>query len=466
MHLGTDNPRATDDRSSVRVNGPLRLSVPPPTVIDMEERWSTEHVLSLAPDQPSRKAAGKLSAPTPWSETGQGQGALWGLCKGSGSTPYRTVVELTTPAYKCSCPSRKFPCKHALGLLLLWSSSDQAVTGAEPPDWAAEWLSSRQESATRRAAADTATPADPVAAARRAARRRTRITAGAAELRLRLADRIRHGLADEATGGWGEVAARMVDAQAPRLATQVRELEYLPAEERLAEYALLHLLAGAVGRSDELPEALAATVRNRVGVPADTAELLSGPTVRDRWLVLGSRDTADDRLTTRRIWLRGAKTGRSALLLAFGGPGRAPDLALPVGQLLEAELAFHPGSQPLRAVLGTRYGGPEADAAVPDGVTPGEAMAEYGRAVADDPWVESWPTVLTGVVPVLGSDGWRLTDGQHSLPIRTGSCPEPALWRLAAVSAGSPLTVFGESGHRGFAPVTAWSSDGRPTMLT
>ncbi|MFJ9519083.1 SWIM zinc finger family protein [Kitasatospora sp. NPDC101801] len=432
----------------------------------MEERWSTEHVLSLAPDQPSRKAAGKLSAATPWSATGQGEGALWGLCKGSGSTPYRTAVELTTPAYKCSCPSRKFPCKHALGLLLLWSGSGEAVPAAAPPDWVAEWLSSRQQAADRRTAATPAAPADPVAAARRAARRSTRIAAGAAELRLRLADRVRHGLADEPPGDWDEVAARMVDAQAPRLASQVRELSYLPSDRRLAEYALLHLLAGAVGRADQLPEELAATVRNRVGVPTDTAELLAGPTVRDRWLVLGSRDTADDRLTTRRIWLRGAKTGRSALLLAFGGPGRAPELALPVGRVLEAELAFHPGARPLRAVLGTRYGEPEPDATVPDGVSVGQAVAEYGRAVAEDPWVESWPTVLAGVVPVLGSDGWRLTDGQHSIAVRAGSCPEPALWRLAAVSGGLPLTVFGESGHRGFAPVTAWPTNGRATQLT
>ena len=29
------------------------------------------------------------------------------------------VIDSTGPAYKCSCPSRKFPCKHALGLLFL-----------------------------------------------------------------------------------------------------------------------------------------------------------------------------------------------------------------------------------------------------------------------------------------------------------------------------------------------------------
>ncbi|MEV6973007.1 SWIM zinc finger family protein [Kitasatospora sp. NPDC093806] len=434
----------------------------------MEERWSTEHVLSLAPDAASRKAAGKLSTPAPWSDTGTDGGAVWGACKGSGSTPYRTVVELATPAYQCSCPSRKFPCKHALGLLLLWSGSPDAVPeAAEPAEWAAEWLKGRQERSEQRAVKAEA-PVDPAAARRRAEKRSARVAAGAAELRLRLADRVRHGLADQSTAGpWEEVAARMVDAQAPGLATRVRELDALPQHGLLEEYALLHLLATAATRVDELPAPLAATVRARVGYTTDTAELLAGPTVRDRWQVLGSRDTADDRLTTRRLWLRGAKTGRPALLLAFGRPGQAPELALPTGQVVEAELAFHPGARPLRAVLGTRYGAPEAG---PDGPPPGlgvaEAVAGYGTALADDPWLDAWPTVLTDVVPVLAPEGWQLTDGRHTVPVRRAAVPEAALWRLAAVSTGRPLTVFGEHGHQGFAPVTAWGADGRPIGLT
>ncbi|MEV7026425.1 SWIM zinc finger family protein, partial [Kitasatospora sp. NPDC093558] len=337
----------------------------------MEERWSTEHVLSLAPDAASQKAAGKLSTPAPWSATGTDGAAVWGECRGSGSTPYRTVVELATPAYQCSCPSRKFPCKHALGLLLLWSGTPRAVPAAEPADWAAAWLDSRRERAEQRAAAPVGgapAPADPAAARRRAERRGARVAAGAAELRLRLADRIRHGLADRTAGPWEEVAARMVDAQAPGLAARVRELDGLPQERLLEEYAMLHLLATAATRIDELPAELAATVRTRVGYTTDTADVLAGPTVRDRWLVLGHRDTSDDRLTTRRLWLRGAKTGRPALLLAFGRPGQAPDLALPTGHVLEAELAFHPGARPLRAALGTRYGAPApGPAAPPDG---------------------------------------------------------------------------------------------------
>ncbi|MRT44910.1 SWIM zinc finger family protein, partial [Xylella fastidiosa subsp. multiplex] len=88
-------------------------------------RWSADQVLALAPDAASRKAGSKLGAAGPWSEAGSSdEGAVWGLCKGSGSKPYQTVVDLADaagPAYKCSCPSRKFPCKHALGLLLLWA---------------------------------------------------------------------------------------------------------------------------------------------------------------------------------------------------------------------------------------------------------------------------------------------------------------------------------------------------------
>ncbi|NEC07087.1 SWIM zinc finger family protein, partial [Streptomyces sp. SID7909] len=108
-------------------------------------RWTVEQVLALAPDDASRKAGNKLGAAGSWSDTGwDGTGAVWGLCKGSGSKPYRTVVDTTGPAYKCSCPSRKFPCKHALGLLLLRAADDAAVPAGSPPDWAREWLDGRR----------------------------------------------------------------------------------------------------------------------------------------------------------------------------------------------------------------------------------------------------------------------------------------------------------------------------------
>ncbi|MEY9945586.1 SWIM zinc finger family protein [Kitasatospora sp. GAS1066B] len=422
----------------------------------MEERWSTEHILSLAPDAASRAAAGPFSAPAAWSAAGSADGTVWGLCAGSGGAPYRTVVELTGPAYQCSCPSRKSPCKHALGLLLLWSRQPQAVPdGGASADWAANGAAGRQRAARG--------PADPVAARRRAERRAARVADGARELRLRLADRVRQGLAG-AAGDWDEVAARMVDAQAPGLAARVRELATLPSEEQLARYALLDLLAAAYQRVDELPGALAATVRSRVGFSIDSAELLAGPTVRDRWLALGCRERVEGPLTSRRLWLRGARSGRQALLLDYDRPGQPAELALPVGHSMEAELAFHPGVRPLRAVLGPRQDTPVPAPGPPRGRTVAEAVADYGEAVAEDPWTDAWPVPLAEVVPVRGPDGWLLTDDQGALPV--GEVDSTALWRLVAVAEGRPLTVFGECGHRGFTPVTVWDRTGRAIDLS
>ncbi len=45
---------------------------------------------------------------------------LYGECKGSGKNLYITTVDFidpSAPVFRCSCPSRQFPCKHALALM-------------------------------------------------------------------------------------------------------------------------------------------------------------------------------------------------------------------------------------------------------------------------------------------------------------------------------------------------------------
>ncbi|MCX5331929.1 SWIM zinc finger family protein [Streptomyces sp. NBC_00140] len=431
-------------------------------------RWSADQVLALAPDAASRKAGSKLGAAGPWSEAGSSdEGTVWGQCKGSGSKPYQTVVDIADvsgPAYKCSCPSRKFPCKHALGLLLLWAGEDGAVPRGQAPDWAEQWLEARRKRAEEKKDAATASGSgDPEAARRRAERRATLVTAGATELEQRLADLLRGGLAGAEQAGygmWEETAARMVDAQAPGLAARVRELGAIPASgpgwpvRLLEECALLHLLdQGWLGR-ERLPEGLAATVRSRIGLPASA----DGPAVRDRWLVLAQYDTADARLTTRRIWLHGAESGRMALLLSFGAAGRAPELALPVGLVLEAEVTTYPGAGQVRAALGEQFAPPVPAAIRPPGTTTAQAAARYGEALRDDPWLDSVPVTLDRVVPTPDGDTWQLADadGDTALPLTPTARSRPGLWRLVALSGGAPVKVFGECGHRGFTPLTAW----------
>ncbi|MGW1589445.1 SWIM zinc finger family protein [Streptomyces sp. NPDC002386] len=447
-------------------------------------RWTADQVLALAPDAASRKAGSRLGTAGPWSGAGSGEGTVWGLCKGSGSRPYQTVVDLadaTGPGYRCSCPSRKFPCKHALGLLLLWAEGDGSVpVAAEPPDWAGQWLAGRRERAEgRRDGADGGAASgspDPEAARRRAERRAERVTAGATELEQRLADLLRGGLAAAEQAGyglWEETAARMVDAQAPGLAARVRELGAVPASgpgwpaRLLEESALLHLLVQGWLRRDRLPDALAATVRSRLGLPATP----DGPPLRDRWLVLAQYDTSDAKLTTRRIWLHGADSGLTRLLLSYGAAGRAPELSLPVGLALDADLSVFPGAGQVRAALGEQHAPPAPAALRPPGGTTTEAAAHYGEALRGDPWLESVPVTLDRVVPAQDAEAggaWQLADAEadSALPLTEAFRSRPGLWRLVALSGGAPVRVFGECGHRGFTPLTAWpEGPGDPVTL-
>src|SRR5215813_6655302 len=105
--------------------------------------WTTEQILALAPDAASAKAGQGLVSARKWLSLGADDRTAWGLCQGSGKDPYQTQIDLTEPAFRCSCPSRKFPCKHALGLFLLLAAQSEAFKEKRPPAWVDEWLASR-----------------------------------------------------------------------------------------------------------------------------------------------------------------------------------------------------------------------------------------------------------------------------------------------------------------------------------
>src|ERR1700761_6609871 len=106
-------------------------------------KLTEDQIFALAPDEASKKAGRDLATPAKWVSKGINELALWGECQGSGSKPYQTQIDLINIAFKCSCPSRKFPCKHGLGLLLLYARQHQSFTSNEQPAWVAEWISRR-----------------------------------------------------------------------------------------------------------------------------------------------------------------------------------------------------------------------------------------------------------------------------------------------------------------------------------
>ncbi|HYV35706.1 MAG TPA: SWIM zinc finger family protein [Gemmataceae bacterium] len=73
---------------------------------------------------------------------------VFGQCQGSGKTPYLCSADFAVPekpVYRCTCPSRQFPCKHALGLLYALAEGKK-FTSADVP----EELSAKREKAAAR----------------------------------------------------------------------------------------------------------------------------------------------------------------------------------------------------------------------------------------------------------------------------------------------------------------------------
>src|SRR5215470_7007770 len=227
----------------------------------------------------------------------------------------------------------------------------------------------------------------------------------AARLGRWLCDQARQGLAASQQAGyghWDDIAARMIDAQAPGLAERLRALASVPHSgagwdgRLLEEYALLHLLAVAYRRQDALPPPLRETVRSRIGFSLRRADVLAGvlpngQPVRDHWLVLARRDLEQDRIRARRTWLRGRATGRDALLLSFAAAGQPLDESLTVGTDADADLVFYPGAVPLRAVVRAEHDGSDgglADGGPPDGGPVAGLLAGYAAALAADPWLD------------------------------------------------------------------------------
>src|SRR5690242_12024748 len=124
-----------------------------------------EQALALAPDNSSAQAGKKLAVAKHWKNLGRTTTALWSECQGSAL--YQVRVDLNGMAVRCSCPSRKLPCKHGLGLILLSVNDPSALPEVEPPEWVAVWLAKRS---TPKEAAAKVSAISPEKAAAQAAK--------------------------------------------------------------------------------------------------------------------------------------------------------------------------------------------------------------------------------------------------------------------------------------------------------
>ncbi len=386
------------------------------------------------PTKSSLVAARKLTKPSGWSGLSSDSGVIWGECQGSGASPYRMIVSETDAGYKCTCPSRKFPCKHSLALMWMRAEGKTSFQPATTPEWVQDWLrrrrtgsgtgNSEKEEAVQskslvQASSQQVEEIDPKAEARAAAARdRARrdredaILAGLDDLDTWLIDQADAGLAgfaSHAGKSCRSIARRLVDAKAPGLASRLdglpNRIYSLPEQARpiasVEQLGQLHLIAEAYRRQESLSIEMRADVRREVGWTQPRESLLSEEgtlCVSGSWRVVGTvSEVQPDKLRRLETWLwreEPTEGPRTAVLLDFVpvASGQTKG-SYRTGERITATLVFYPSARPLRALIkemetptqecGADLGLPEDDVA--------NAYAGYEDALATIPWINIWP---------------------------------------------------------------------------
>ena len=158
---------------------------------------------------------------------------LFGDCKGSGKDNYQPsadFAEPTKPVYRCTCPSRQFPCKHSLAFLYAHAQGAKFVEKEVPED-----ISSKREKVQQRAEKKKVEADKPHKVNTSALKKKIETQLGGLDLLESLVtDLMRSGL-----GTLNAKSARQIEDQAKQLGNA-----YLPGAQNA-----LHALTGLFYRS-------------------------------------------------------------------------------------------------------------------------------------------------------------------------------------------------------------------------
>lgn len=423
-----------------------------------------EQVLQLAPDTSSLKAGQQLATTSKWVKRHVHEKAIWGHCQGSGKEPYKTMIDRVNLAFKCSCPSRKFPCKHGIALGLLYAKNPgDFETETILAEQVEEWIGKRENKAEVKKEKEDK-PVDEAAQKKRVEAREKKVNNGIDELRTWIKDVVRTGIVNvpqQAHNFTSTISARMIDAQASGLATLTKSLMavdfYNEGWEKtfLKKLSKIYLLTEGYKNLNSLPPLLAQDIRTLVGWTVAKEEVLAGDTVSDDWSVLSVATEDDDKITTERIWLYGHNSKRFALLLNFYAGGQSPQHTISSGTIIRAELAFYPSTVPLRAII------KEQTAVAPFiSLTGSESFMlvaeEITKSLSALPFVEKIPVLLSSIKISTDNKKWVLTDAanlSYSLNNDEGEC-----WKALSISKGVPFSAFAIYENEKFTILSMWNT--------
>lgn len=335
------------------------------------EQFSEQQIEQLAPDH-NLKNARSLVQTGKWPTLGVSDRAMWGECKGSGKKPYQVAIDGNNLAFKCTCPSRKFPCKHALGLMLMYASfegSFNKVADGSEADFVKEWLDKRAERAQKqeqKASESAKKPVDAKAKARRQASRNAKIIDGLDLLDQWLLDVARTGIAQGVAAenaiyqGARALVPRLVDAQAPALSRMVDSLladavllrnNTQNCTDFFGKLSDIYLISQAYRQYDNLSAEWQAELRRLVGINESRDEICANAGIEDEWLVLDDKVTKEDRITTHAYVAYGLNSQHFVYIFVFVPKNVLVNEVYMVGSLYKGVMHCYPSVSSIKRAI-------------------------------------------------------------------------------------------------------------------
>ena len=405
-----------------------------------------------------------MANPAKWVSKGANESAVWGEAQGSGSKPYQTQIDLGNIAFKCSCPSRKFPCKHGLGLMLFYARQQTAFTDTNAPAWVSDWLNKRAEKEEKKTNREEK-PVDEAAQAKRQQARQQKVADGINELGLWIKDIVRNGIINIPEKGFAffdSMTRRMVDAQAPGLAGMVRVLGEINfyaegwQSNFMDQLLSIYLVIESYKNNNNTSEIMQQDIRSWIGFTKNQDELKEQTGINDTWFVLAKQTEETDAITTEKNWLYGTQSNQYALVLQFIVRGQGGQLTFTPGMFIRAELVFYPAVSAMRAIVKSQVAATAANRFT--AFNNWQQVVQIETTLCSQmPVRNERPFIVEQLTPVQYDNRWWLQDRDKKMMVIKNE--EKLIWKLLALGGGAPLNMVVIGKEDRYEPVGVWYNE-------
>jgi len=410
-----------------------------------------EYILGISPDASSTKNANKIFSTTKWSVY-RSDRAVWCEIYGSGKKPYLTQLDIQNIAFKCSCPSRKFPCKHSLALGLYIADRGLDTIGmSDEPLWVKEWIDKRVAKAQKQTTTPKVKSQESIK--KLEAKRWSSAKENVSFVADWLADSIKLGILDLPNrdyGYWEDLKKRMVDLKLVgfnRFFTKLQNLNYAKSWESEAVYVLsdMHQLVASIKNYQYLDSEFKAELAMLLGWSSSKKELLAQndtKIVNDMWIVVNIHISYEDRLKVRKVYLYGVESNCFAYILDFVPESRYFEELYTKSTMIKAQLVFYDGVIKQRAIIKTKE---SVDRYIPTSLKSvdslHEAYSNFKEALISFPWVWEYPVFVSSCSIVSKDDEFYIVDRFDNL-VALGDMDIREYQRFLILSDGEFVDMF------------------------